>query len=158
MEILTSFILRILDNSLGTCKTIFISKGQYFLGALFNAFSSFFYLFALVQLTKSNSIYSILAMCLATFIGTYVPGKVIKKSEADKLFIFDITSDNFENGKQFADKVRNLNIAIKTYKTYDSNMQKALSCKIYCVNKEESSMVENLIMPNFKYNIYTPID
>lgn len=157
MEILVSFILRILDNSLGTCKTIFISKGRYFLGALFNAFSSFFYLFALVQLTKSNNIYSIIAMCLATFIGTYVPGKLIKRSEADKLFIFDITSDNFENGKKFADSVRDLNIAIKTYKTYDTNMQKALSCKVYCVSKEESSMVESLILPNFKYNIYTPI-
>lgn len=158
MEILTSFILRILDNSLGTCKTIFISKGKYFLGALFNALSSFFYLFALVQLTKSNNIYSIIAMCLATFIGTYVPGKLIKKSERDKLFIFDITSDTLENGKEFADSVRRINIPIKTYMTYDSNMQKTLSCKVYCNTKEDSTAVEYLIKPNFKYNVYMPIE
>lgn len=158
MEILTSFILRILDNSLGTCKTIFISKGKYFLGALFNAFSSFFYLFALVQLTKSNNIYSIIAMCLATFIGTYVPGKLIKKSERDRLFIFDVTADTLESGKLFADSIRNINIPIKTYMAYDSNMNKTLSCKVYCNTKEDSIAVEKLIRPNFKYNVYMPME
>lgn len=156
MEILISFMLRIMDNSLGTCKTIFISKGKYFLGALFNALSSFFYLFALVQLTKSNNIYSIIAMCLATFIGTYVPGKLIKRSERDKLFIFDITCDNLSNGKDFADGVRKINIPIKTYFTYDSNMNKTLSCKVYCNTKEESILVEEMMNENFKYNIYLP--
>lgn len=157
MDILISFILKSIDNGLSTAKTIYINKEKYFIASLLSGLSTFFYLSAIVQLTKSNNIYSIIAMCIATFIGTLIPGIMVKKSERDKLFIFDITSDSLESGKRFADAVRNNNIAIKTYKSYDNKMNKTLSCKIYCTTKEESKIVNDLIEPNFKYNIYVPL-
>lgn len=158
MEILLSFIFKTLDISLGTVKTIYINKEKYIVGAFFNSFSTFFYLIAIVQLTKSNDMYSIIAMCIATFIGTYLPGLLVKKSERDKLFIFDITADSLNSGKEFADKVRHHNIAIKTYSSYDSDMNKVLSCKVYCSIKEESRLVNKIIPANFKYNVYVPLE
>lgn len=158
MEILFQFIIKILDNVLGTFKTIYISKEKYFYGALFNALSSYFYFIAIAKMTKSNSQLMIIVMCIAVFIGTFLPGITIKRSERDKLYIFDITADTFSNGTYFADKIREHNIAIKTYKAYDSQMTPTLSCKVYCMNKEESRVVNSLIKPNFKYNIYTPLE
>ena len=158
MDILISFILKTIDNGLGTAKNIYINKEKYVIASLFNGIATFFYLIAIVQLTKSNSIYNIIAMCIATFIGTLIPGIMVKKSERDKLFIFDITSDTLESGKEFADLIRKNNIAIKTYKSYDSNMNKTLSCKVFCSTKEESKIVNKLIKPNFRYNIYVPIE
>lgn len=156
-EILYSFVLKALDNALGTYKTICLQKENYLRGALFNAISTFFYLVAIVQVAKSNNIYSIIAMCLATFIGTYLPGVFTKRSERDKLYIFDITADNLPNGKKFADMVREKNIAVKTYKSYDSNMNKVLSCKVYCTTKEESRIVNGMIPSTFKYHVYVPL-
>lgn len=158
MNILISFLLKAIDNGLSTAKTIYINKERYLIASLLNAFATFFYLFAIVQLTKSNSMANIIAMCVATFIGTLLPGVIFKKSEREKLYIFDISSDTLESGKEFADKIREYNIAIKTYKSYDKNKKKILSCKVYCTNKEESKIVDSLIGPNFKYNIYVPLD
>lgn len=156
MEILLVFILKIIDNILATAKTIYINKEKYVIASLFNAFSTFFYLILIVQIAKSNDIKSIIAMCVATFIGTYLPGVLIKKSEREKLFIFDITSDTLETGKQFADEIRDNNIAITTYSARDKHMNKVLTCKVYCRTKEESRIVKELLNPNFKYNIDIP--
>lgn len=158
MTPLMAFVLKIFDNGLGTAKTIYINKEKYVLGAALNAFSTFFYLVAIVELTKNNDMKSIIAMCVATFIGTYLPGVLIKKSERDKLWIFDITADSLENGKEFADTIRTHNIAIKSYSSYDSAMNKVLSCKVYCSTKGESRLVNKIIPKQFKYNVYVPLE
>lgn len=153
-----AFMLKLIDNALGTAKTIYINKEKYFVGAVFNALSTFFYLIAIVQIAKSDSLSSIIAMCIATFIGTFLPGIIIKKSERDKLYIYDITADNFSSGAIFADKVKKKNIPVKTYVSYDVNINKILSCKVYCTNKEESKIVNSLLPKEFKYHIYVPIN
>lgn len=157
-SIIEVFILKLIDNMLATIKTVYMHKEKYFLSAIFNALSTFFYLIAIVKIAKSNDMFSIVAMCIATFIGTYLPGTLIKKSERDKLYIYDITTDNLDNGITFADNIRNVNIAIKTYISYDSDMNKVLSCKIYSVSKDESKIVNDLIPKEFKYHIYTSIN
>ena len=158
MEILLVFILKILDNALATAKTVFISKEKYLSGSLFNALSFLFYTMAFSKALKDDSMFTTVAMCIAVFIGTYITGIVFRRSERDKLYIFDITSDTFQTGIAFADEIRENNLAIKTYVTYDSNMKKTLSCKVYCSTREESKIVNSLIKPNFKYNVYIPIE
>ena len=138
VEIIKAFIVKILDNGLGTFKTIYLQREKYLTGALFNAFSTFFYLLGVVQVAKSNTMFSIISMCVATFIGTYLPGIFIKHSERDKLYIYEITAASLESGKEFADSIRECNIAVKTNISYDSDMEKVLTCKTYCSNKEES--------------------
>lgn len=156
--IIIAFVLKLLDNSLGTAKTIFLAKEKYFLGSLFNAVGTFFYLIAIVSVAKTSNIASIFAMCVATFLGTLIPSFIIKKSEPEKLFVFDITADNLENGKKFADSLRKKNIPVRTYFTYDKKMNKTLACNVYCSTKEESKIVESLIQPGFKWNLYVPLE
>lgn len=157
-EIILVFTLKLIDNGLSTVKTIYMQKEKYLTSAIFNALSTFFYLVAIVQISKSNNLFSIVSMCIATFIGTYLPGIVIKKSEGDKLFIFDITTDNLEEGKLFADKIRELKIPIKTYSSYDSDMNKVLTCKIYCSTKLDSQNVLDTMPDTFKYYIHLPLN
>ena len=156
-EIIMVFMLKLIDNALATVKTIYIQKEKYLISAIFNALSTFFYLVAIVQVSKSSNLSGIIAMCLATFIGTYLPGIIIKKSEGDKLFIFDITSDNLELGRAFADNVRTLGIPIKTYSTYNNNMEKILTCKIYCATKEDSQKILDIMPTTFDYYINLPL-
>ena len=159
-EILIAFTLKMADNALGTVKTLFLAKGKYVAAAFFNSFSTLFYLMAVVRIAKSNDIYSIIAMCVATFIGTLMPCFIIKKAERDKLYIFDVTSDTLENGKRFADILRMKNVALNTTTVYNREMKKTLLVKIYCSSKEESRMVTDMLenKKNFKYNIYVPIE
>lgn len=157
-EIALAFILKLLDNSLGTAKTIYIAKGKYFLGSLFNGVGTLFYLIAIVRIAKTSNMAGIIAMCIATFVGTLLPCLIIKKSEPERLFVFDITADSLDNGKIFADALRNKNIPVRTYFTYDKHMNKTLACNVYCSTKEESKTVEELLQPGFRWNTYVPLE
>lgn len=157
MEILIVFLLKLLDNTLGTMKNIYLAREKFFFSSLLAALSTTIYMIAVVRMAKSDGILSIVAICAATFIGTLIPGLVVKKSEKEKLYIFDITADNMHSGKEFADILRSANIATKTSIVYDQMMTKTLSIKAYCSNREESKMVNEAIHPAFKYNIYAPM-
>ena len=95
-------------------------------------------------------------MCLATFIGTYLPGTLIKKNEGDKLFVFDVTTANLQQGKEFADNIRKLNVPIRTYSTYNNDIEKTLTCKIFCATKVESQLVLDTIPNDCEYYISIP--
>jgi|GEM_PF-1157780 len=157
MEIFIVFLLKLIDNTLGTMKTICLSREKFFFSSLLAAMSTTVYMIAVVRIAKSDGILSIIAICTATFIGTLVPGLIAKKSEKDRLFIFDITADNMDSGKEFADILRSANIATKTSVVYDNMMKKTLSIKAYCANRSESKVVNEIIYPNFKYNVYAPM-
>ena len=158
MEILIVFLLKLIDNTLGTMKNIFLHKEKFFWSSFLAALSTTVYMITVVKMAKSDGIISIIAIFAATFIGTLVPGLVVKKSERDKLYIFDITADNMESGKEFADILRGANIATKTSVVYNNVMIKTLSIKAYCANRAESKMVNENINPDFKYNVYAPIN
>lgn len=158
MEILIVFLLKLLDNTLGTMKNICLTREKFFFSSLLAALSTTIYMIALVKMAKSDGLLSIMAICAATFIGTLVPGLVFKKSEKERLYIFDITADNMHSGKEFADILRSANIATKTSIVYDKMMIKTLSIKAYCANREESKIVNEAINPAFKYNVYAPMN
>ncbi|MGE5627552.1 MAG: hypothetical protein ACM3X7_05465 [Solirubrobacterales bacterium] len=157
MEILIVFLLKLIDNTFNTMKTIYLGKDRFFFSSLFAALSTTVYMVAVVRIANSQGFFNIIAICAATFIGTLVPGLVAKKAEKDKLYIFDITADSLDRGKQFADVLRSENIATKTSVVYDNMMIKTLSIKAYCANKQESKIVNDLITPEFKYNVYAPM-
>lgn len=158
MEILIVFILKLIDNTLSTMKNIFLIKEKFLVSSLLAALSTAVYMFMVMKMAKTDGVISIVAIFAATFIGTLIPGVAVKKTEKVKLFIFDITADNIDNGKEFADILRKANITTNTSMAYNNMMDKTLSIKAYCTNKEESRMVNNNIYPSFKYNIYVPMN
>lgn len=157
MEIFIVFLLKLLDNTLGTMKNIYLAREKFLFSSLLAAMSTTVYMIAVVRMAKSDGVFSIIAICAATFIGTLIPGLLVKKSEKEKLYIFDITADNMNSGKEFADILRIANIPTKTSVVYDKMMIKTLSIKAYCANREESKMVNEALYPAFKYNVYTPM-
>lgn len=158
MEILIVFLLKLMDNMLNTMKNIFLIKEKFLLSSLLAALSTAIYMIMVMKMAKSDGIISIIAIFAATFIGTLVPGVAVKKTEKDKLYIFDITADNLDSGKEFADILKDANITTKTSIAYNNVMDKTLSIKAYCSNREESRLVNDNISPTFKYNVYAPID
>lgn len=158
MDIFITFILKLLDQAINTSKSIYIAKEKYLLGSVLNAASNFFYFIVIVRVAQSDDMMTILAICIATFIGTYMSGKLIRKREGDRLYIYRITANNLENGKQFADTIREKNIAIHTTIVYDNNHHKTLFCEVYCTSKQESKVVDGIIPIGFKYHVTNPLE
>lgn len=153
MMMLTTFIYKIMDNALSTLKSIFLHKQQYLLSSIFSAISTFFYMVAMVNAIKDNSLWSIAAMCVATFLGSYIPAKIIERKEGDKLYVYDITTDDYEEGKVFANNIREMNVPVKTSTIYNDKQEKVIEVKVFCSTKAESSMIKELI-GNYKYHAY----
>lgn len=154
--ILTSFIFKLMDNALSTMKSIYLHKEAYIISATLNAGSTFFYLVAMKNVITNDSFAGIIAMVCATFLGSIIPSIVINRLEKDTLYVFEVTSNTLDEGKQFADEIRQCDIPIKTLIAYSENAEKVLSCKIYCSNRTESLTVKSMIPKQFKYNAYTP--
>ena len=56
---LLTFLCKIMDNALSTLKNIYLHKGEYFTSSLFSATGTFFYMVAIVNAVKDNSLWSI---------------------------------------------------------------------------------------------------
>lgn len=150
---LMTFLYKIMDNALSTLKNIYLHKQKYLLSSIFSASSTFFYMVAMVNAIKDNSLWSIIAMCVATFLGSYIPAKAIEKREGDKLYVYEITTDEFEEGLLFANSIREMNIPVKTNTIYNDKKEKVVEVKVFCNTKAESSMIKELI-GNYKYHAY----
>jgi uncharacterized protein YebE (UPF0316 family) len=147
------FIIKLLDCALGTTKNIFLYKNKNFLSALSNTVSAMLFFFLVSSIAKNNGILALAMISIATLIGSYVPTLIMKKLEKDRVFIFDITPDTHEKGKEFADYIRDNNLPLLTYKGYNQKREQVLCCKIFSPNKEMSKLIEKSIPLTFKFNV-----
>lgn len=153
-----TFLCKIADNALATLKTMFLHKGKYFASAMFNAAGTFFYMTAIVNAIKDSSIGSIVAMCVATFLGSYLPAKFMERMDKDKLYVYEITTNTFDEGMGLIDEIKDMNIPFKSSTIYNNDLEKVMELKIFCSTKVESAMIKDTISNNYKYHAYVAKD
>ena len=154
MDILITFMCKIMDNALGTLKNIYLHKQKYLISSMFSAAGTFFYMVAMVNAIKDNSLWSIIAMCFATFLGSYIPARAVERMEKDKLYVYDITTKDMEEGLELIDEIKDLNIPFKSHSTYNDKLNKTIAVKVFCSTKTESLMIKEIIDDRFKYHAY----
>jgi len=84
MEILIVFILKLIDNMLNTMKNIFLIKERFLVSSLLAALSTAVYMVMVMKMAKTDGVISIITIFAATFIGTFIPGVAVKKTEKKK--------------------------------------------------------------------------
>lgn len=134
-----AFILKMLDSILSTLKTVLMIKNKGVLSALASAFATFAYTLILVDWLKA------LQIAIATFLGSIISFYVVSYFEKDKVWVYDITPMTNEDGKEFADLMRENNIPIRTYIGFNNDRDKVLCSKVYSQSKEHSRIVMDLI-------------
>ena len=147
------FILKLLDSLLGTAKSIYLVKNKEILAAIAGTISTYFYLTMMVKLVKVSGNSGIIIICVASFMGTYFPILFSKMIEKQKVYVYNITPDTNENGKKFADDIRENNIPVLTYKGFSKEREQVLCCKIFSENKKQSSIISKMIPSGFKYYV-----
>lgn len=155
---LITFLCKIADNALSTLKSIYLHKAKYFESSLFSAISTFFYMTAIVNTIKDSSFGSIIALCVATFLGSYIPAKFVERAEKDKLFVYEITTNTFNEGLELIDEIKDMNIPFKSSTIYNNELEKVMELKIFCSTKVESTMIKDIISNDYKYHAYVAKD
>lgn len=76
------FFMKLADEILSTIRSVFMIQDKHFLSALFNMIKTFFGLLTIHALIMNPSILTVLVMCVAVFVGTYFPAKMMAKRRA----------------------------------------------------------------------------
>jgi hypothetical protein len=103
--------------------------------------------------SSDDKIVIALIVFFANLTGSYLPPKLLDRIEADRLFVYVITSDTVESGFKFADTLREMNIAVSTLFVHDKHLNKTLQIHAYSQNKAQSHMIKSNIQENFKYHV-----
>ena len=159
MIFITVFLMKLADCALSTMKTVFLCKNRFFISSVLNSIAAVLFILVADSMSatpEDKKIFISFVIFLANFIGSYFPPKLMEKFESDKLFIYMISAKDFERGKIFSDKLRDLNIPVSTTVIYNQETEKSLSCHAYCSTRNESKIVDNVLKEfseDVKYHI-----
>lgn len=153
---LSVFLMKFMDCSLSTLKTVFLCKNKFFISSILNSLAAALFIFvadAMANAPSDQKIFIAIVVFLANLTGGYFPPKLLDKAQADKLFVYVITSKTFEKGTNLADQFRELNLPVATTIAYNSDLEKVIVCKVYCNTRKESKIVDTLLTSDYKYHI-----
>ena len=109
---LAIFILKVIENAIGTLRLIVISHGKKGLGAFLQLVIAIVWVLsagAVIQDIQKDPI-KIIAFALGSYVGSYVGCVIEEKVAMGNNLLITITS--VENGEKIADRLRNLGYAV----------------------------------------------
>ena len=148
------------DCALSTLKTVFLVKNQFFISSILNSLSAALFIFVADTMANAPSdqkLWIAGIVFLANLTGGYLPPKLVKRMESDKLFVYVITPQSFEEGKDLADDLRAHNIPVSTTVVYGKYMNKTLDIKAYAQGKEESRIISRHLDDTMKWHVIETI-
>jgi hypothetical protein len=154
------FLMKFMDCALSTTKTVFLVKNQFFVSSILNSLSAALFIFvadAMANAPADQKLWIAVVVFLANLTGGYFPPKLIDRFEDDKLFVYIVTPDSFDSGKELADSLRAHNIPVSTNITYDTNLNKVLSVKAYAQSRQESKIISRHLDDSMKWHIVEAI-
>ena len=153
---LAVYLMKFSDCALSTLKTVFLVKNQFFISSILNSLSAALFIFVADTMANAPSdqkLWIAGIVFLANLTGGYLPPKLVKRMESDKLFVYVITPQSFEEGKDLADDLRAHNIPVSTTVVYDKYMNKTLDIKAYAQGKEESRIISCHLDDTMKWHV-----
>jgi uncharacterized protein YebE (UPF0316 family) len=140
------FLAKVLDNALGTAKTILIQRNRCILAGVALAISTFIYYSITKSVVTSDSNLAVLIVALASGVGCTLACLVSAKLSKDRTYVNVIMSDNLEAMKAFRDFLAEhhiTNVAADTY-TLDWDT-KTISITAYPETKAQANLITEYI-------------
>jgi len=149
--ILISF-LKVLDNFLTTTKSILVHKNKAIAASLLIIISQFLFYFVISKVVSENNLLVILAVSVASGIGSFIAFKINDKLSKDKLYFNIITSKHEEDMRELCEYLRTNNIGNIVTDSYRKDWSKSLSVQAFALTRLESKLIDRFI--NGKENKY----
>lgn len=140
------FILKVIDNMLGTAKTLLVQRDRAAFAGIALGLSNFIYLLITKDIVMSNDNLSLIVVSIASGVGCCLAVAISNKFSKDRTYVNVLMSDNLEAMKKFRDFLaRNhiTNVAADTY-TKDWN-RKTITITAYADTKEQSRLIDEYI-------------
>ena len=140
------FFAKVVDNMLGTAKTILVQRNRCILAGLALGFSNFIYLCITKNIVTTDSDLALIVVSVASGVGCCLAVAVSNKLSRDKTHVNVIMSDNLEEMKKLRDFLARhhiTNVAADSY-TLDWS-KKTITITAYAETKDQSRLIDEYI-------------
>lgn len=140
------FIAKVVDNALGTAKTILVQKNKAILAGMCLAISNFIYFYLTKDIVLADNNIGLYIIAIASGVGCYITMLISNKFSKDRIYINVIMSDNLDAMKNLRDFLAEhhiTNVASDSY-TLDWGT-KTLTITAYAETKDESRIIDEYI-------------
>lgn len=140
------FFAKMLDNALGTAKTILVQRNRCILAGIALALSNYIYFCITRNIVTTDSDLAIIVVSVASGVGCCLAMALNNKFSKERTFVNVIMSDDLEAMQQFRDflaKHHITNVAADSY-TLDWSV-KTITITAYAETKEESKLINRYI-------------
>lgn len=145
MYLMILFIAKVLDNALGTAKTILVQHNKSLLAGISLGLSNFIYFCITKNIVESDGMLSIVIVSIASGVGCCLAITFNNRFSKDKTYVNVILSDNVDEMKSFRDFLAYNKITNVVSDSYDRDWEKVLSITAYPETKEQSRLIDEYI-------------
>lgn len=143
---LVLFFAKVLDNALGTSKTILIQRNRWLLSGFTVILSDFLYFWVISKVVSDNNNLAILVVAIAGGVGCSVACIINERLSRDRTYVNVVMSDNLAEMKMFRDFLAGehiTNVATDSY-TLDWNT-KTISVTAYANTKAKHKSIQKYL-------------
>lgn len=145
INLLVVFVIKVIDNILGTGKTILIQKNKAFIASLTVVISQIIFYKLIDAVSDSGSEIMIYVIAIASGIGTLLALMISNKFSKDRTYVNIILNDNKEVMMEFRDWLKEHKITNLTTDGYTKDWEKTLAITAYVETKEQSKLIDEFI-------------
>ena len=141
------FVAKMLDNALGTAKTILVQRNRCFLAGIALILSNYIYFCITKNIVTMNSNLAIIVVSVASGVGCWIAMALNNRLSKDKTYVNVIMSDDKEAMQQLREFLAEhhiTNVAADSY-TLDWNT-KTITITAYAETKQQSMLINRYIM------------
>ena len=142
------FILKMIDNALGTAKTILVQNNKGLLAGLALALSNFIYFYITKDIVTSDGFTSLAIVSIASGVGCCMAITFNNKFSKDKTYVNVILSDDMYEMMRLRDFLAANKITNIISDSYDLNWEKTLSITAYAETKYQSRLIDEYLKNN----------
>lgn len=146
IQLAVLFVAKMLDNALGTAKTILVQRNRCLLAGLALALSNYIYFCITKNIVSTDSDLAIVVVSFASAVGCWIAMALNNRISKDRTYVNVIMSDDkaaMQQLRQFLAEHHITNVAADSY-TLDWNT-KTITITAYAETKEESMLITRYI-------------
>lgn len=140
------FIIKVVDNMLGTSKTILTQKNKAFLAALTVVVSQVIFYKLIDAVASAEGDLTMYVVAVASGVGTYIAIKINEKLSKERTFVNVILSDNKEAMEEFVNFLRENKITNLVTDAYTKDWGKTIAITAYAETKAQSRLLDKFIL------------
>ena len=142
------FFAKVLDNALGTAKTILVQHNKSIMAGVALGLSNFIYFCITKNIVESDGLLSIVIVSIASGVGCCLAITFNNHFSKERTYVNVIMSDDIEEMRRLRDFLAENKITNVVNDSYDLNWEKTLSITAYAETKDQSRLIDKYVENN----------